>query len=60
MNAQVLLLLGLAYSLAMIATVFVAAVYLAILGNTTGLAGLAIAAVVCCASGRAYLWMKES
>jgi hypothetical protein len=60
MNAQVLLLLGLAYSLGMIATLFVAAVYLAVHGNPSGLAGLAIAAVLCCATGRFYLWMKAS
>lgn len=60
MNSQVLLLLGLAYSLAMIATLFVAAVYLAIMGNPSGLAGLAIAAALCCAIGRVYLWVKAS
>ena len=60
MNAQVMLLLGLAYGLGMIAAIVVAAIYLAILGNPTGLAGLAIAAAVCCATGRVYLWLRPS
>ncbi len=59
MNAQVLILFGLAYSLAMLATMSVAAVYIAFLGNYSALFGLGIAVALSAVCGRVYLWTRE-
>lgn len=59
MNPQMLIIFGLAYSLAMLATMSVAAVYIAFLGNYSALIGLGIAVAVSAGCGRLYLWTQE-
>jgi hypothetical protein len=57
--AMIILLIGLSYTLSILITACVVAVYLAFRGNYGGLIGLSIDAAICLVCARLYTWRKS-